>query len=182
MPIFNVLRLDPFTRVNDAFVMDHSIDAGPIASPNRPAIIDSPPHTNQTRYQADFYKHIACDLVVETVLDYPYPYVSEKTLRPISCKRMFLILGPAGILSLLHQKGFCTFDDIIDESYDTIQDPCERFHAVMNQAEKFCDRPLQEIVQYLKDNQSRLERNFQNLKNLQTRELHELELSINGAY
>jgi len=178
MPIFNVLSLDPFIRVNDAFVMDHSIDARPIEFPIRPSIIDSEPNSKETRYQADFYQYIACDLVVETVLDYPYPYISEKTLRPILCKRMFLILGPVGVLSLLRNKGFYTFNDIIDESYDNISDPSDRFRAVISEAEKFCSRPLQEIVQYLEHSHSKFEHNFYTLTNLQELELLDLEKSL----
>jgi hypothetical protein len=174
MPIFNVLKIDPFTRVNDLFVQDQRIDASTNKVNIRHPLILSGPNSASSRYQAQFYQHAACDFVVETVLDYPYPYVSEKTLRPLASKRMFIILGPVGILKLLHSKGFETFDDFIDESYDTIQDPSNRFFAVNEQIHRFCNRPLEEIVQYLHNNQHKFDHNFDTLKALQQQELKEI--------
>lgn len=174
MPIHNLLTVTPLSRVYDFFVNNDEIDASVVTSPKKSAIVHSEPNSPSTRYQADFYQEIACDLVVETVFDYPYPYISEKTLRPIACKRIFIVLGPSGILSLLKTKGFATFDDIIDESYDNTLDPIERFKQVITETRKFCDRPLAEIIQYLKNNQQRFESNFQVLMNLQQQELQHL--------
>lgn len=178
MTICNLLRTDPMTRVNDSFVLDDLIDASPVISPKKSSIVQSAPNSIETFYQANFYQKIACDLVVETVFDYPYPCVTEKLLRPIACKRMFIVMGPHGILKLLVSKGFVTFDDIIDESYDEIKNPSDRFRKVISEARKFCDRPLSEIVQYLKNNQYRLEKNFRVLMNLQQQELQNLKSQL----
>ena len=174
MPIFNVLKIDPFTRVHDLFVQDQQIDALPNRVNIRHPLILSGPNSMSSRYQAEFYQHAACDFVVETVLDYPYPYVSEKTLRPRACKRMFIVLGPAGVLKILHCKGFETFGDFVDESYDAIQDPGDRFFAVNEQIHQFCARPLEEILQYLHINQHKFDHNFNTLKDLAQQELKEI--------
>lgn len=87
-------------------------------------------------------------------------------------------MGPHGVLQLLKSKGFVSFDNIIDESYDEIKNPVDRFQQVINETRKFCDRPLNEIVQYLKNNQHRLEKNFAVLMNLQQQELQELESQL----
>ena len=72
----NIIQITPFTRVNDLFVSAPDIDASiPTSNVSNP-LITSGPNSKDTRFQADFYKHIACDIVVETVFDYPYPYVS----------------------------------------------------------------------------------------------------------
>lgn len=169
-----LLKIEPFTRVNDAFVFNDDIDASPIDESVRNLLITTPPNCIQDRFQPDFYQNIACDIVTETVLDYPYPYISEKTLRPISCKRMFIVLGPTGILSHLHSKGFYTFGDFINEEYDSITDSSERFFAVTNEIDRLCDRPLEEIVQYLHDNSWKLEHNFEQLMLLQNKEIEKL--------
>jgi hypothetical protein len=174
MPIFNVLKIDPFTRVHDLFVQDQRVDALPNQVNIRHPLILGGPNSMSSRYQAKFYQHAACDFVVETVLDYPYPYVSEKTLRPMACKRMFIVLGPVGVLKILHSKGFETFGDFVDESYDAIQDPSDRFFAVNEQIHQFCARPLEEIVQYLHNNQPKFDHNFNTLKALQQQELKEI--------
>lgn len=175
MPVSRYLRIEPWSRVNDRFVTGDQIDAQPITKSVKHPLITSLPNSMSDRWQPGWYQHIACDIVVETVFDYPYAYISEKTLRPISCKRMFIVVGPAGILSHLRSKGFQTFDDFVDEDYDSITDPTQRFLAVIDQIYRFCDRPLDEVMQYLTSNRSRLEHNFENLMSLHNKELHDLE-------
>jgi hypothetical protein len=170
----NIIQVSPFVRANDLFVLIPGIDASaPPESISHPLISGGPNDTN-TRFQADFYKHIACDIVVETVFDYPYPYISEKTLRSFACKRMLILLGPVGSLRLLKEKGFKTFDDIIDEEYDNMQDPIQRFNAVVSEIKKFCNTPLDTIKDYIKENSDKFENNFLNLKNLQELELQKI--------
>lgn len=178
MPQFNLLRLEPFTRVNDAFVHDASLDATPLSQSRRHDMVTGKPNSADTRFQAGFYRYAACDFVVETVFHYPYAYVSEKTLRPMACKRMFVICGPCGVLALLRGKGFATFGDFIDENYDREADPVKRFQAVVREMRGLCARPLQQIVQYLEHNQDRLDHNFDNLMRLQNQELLALKARL----
>lgn len=176
MPIKHILYITPFTRINDEFITGNfPIDASPVNKNILSPIVEGGPNSSKFRFQADFYKKIACDVVSETVLNYPYPYISEKTLRPIACKRMFIILGAPYTLELLHSKGFQTFDDLVDETYDTILDPEERFLAVVSEVEKLCEKPTEEIVEYLRSIKSRLEHNFNILKNLENTEIQELK-------
>jgi hypothetical protein len=161
----------PLTRIHDQFIDNSDIDATPVTDSVVHPIIEGDPNNIKFQFQAKFYKKIGLDIVTETVFDYPYPYISEKTLRPIGSKRMFIIAGASGILSTLRSKGFETFDDIIDESYDSIVDPCKRFCAVVDAVESFTSLDLQTIRQYYIDNQQKFEHNFQTLKNLRSTEL-----------
>ena len=139
----NILKIDPAVRINDRFIINSNIDSSPPATHYSHPIIDSKPHS--TRYGADFYKKIALDIVTETVFNYPYPYISEKTLRPIACKRMFIIIGAPYTLALLKKDGFLSWGDIVNESYDQIEDPEKRFFAVTDAIKEFCalkDIPL----------------------------------------
>jgi hypothetical protein len=175
----NIITLSPMSRVNDLFVHSLEIDSNlPLANVYHP-LITSGPNSAETRFQANFYKHIACDVVVETAFNYPYPYVSEKTLRAFACKRMLIVLGSAGVLDLLKSKGFKTFDDIIDESYDNITDPIQRFNAVVLEIKKICNTPLDVIKNYIRENSNKFEHNFLNLKNLQEYELQEIAQKFN---
>lgn len=162
-----------FSRVNDEFVFDNLIDATPITETIKHPLIRGRPN-DDTRFQAKFYSKFALDIVTETVFNYPYPFITEKTLRPIACKRMFIVLGPTGILSTLKSKGFETFSDIIDESYDGMIDPTERFNAVIKSINLFVSLPLEEIKLYYHQNQNRFENNFQTLKNLRSTELADI--------
>jgi hypothetical protein len=124
--------------------------------------------------QEEFYKKIAVDLVTESVYNYPYPFVSEKTIRPIACKRLFIIIGSPGTLALLHSKGFETFSDVIDESYDLIIDPVKRWHALEHTITDFITKPLDEIRSIVQSKKSILDNNFLTLKNLQKLEIKQL--------
>ena len=135
---------------------------------------------NSTQYRAEFYSKIALDIVTETVFNYPYPYISEKTLRPIACKRMFIIVGATNTLATLKTYGFKTWSDLIDESYDSIADPEERFLSVVKSVNNFCKLPLADVKQFLLNNQDRLDHNFQVLQSLKTQEVSKLRSKLKG--
>jgi len=157
----------PWTRINEYWA-DSSVPWKPVEENYRDLLIQG--QANQTRFQTDFYRHIAVDIVTETVYNYPYPQITEKTLRPISCKRMFIVVGAPGILELLHKKGFKTFADVIDETYDTELNPVRRWHMVCKSIKNFVTKPMDEIRDIVYQHQETLEHNFQVLVNLETTE------------
>jgi len=164
----NLIKIEPFTRINDNFIRSSLLDATPVAQDILHPLITSGPSggANSTHFQADFYQHVALDIVAETVFHYPYPRICEKTLRPMNCKRMFVIVGPAHCLRLLHDKGFETFGDIIDENYDTIDDPEQRLLAVARAIEQFCAIDLEQIKSYYVNNRAKFDHNWHTMKNL----------------
>jgi hypothetical protein len=174
-----ILVPEVFTRVNDKFAQGNCVDASPILTDIKNVLIPGQPNNQSYRYQADFYKNFALDIVTETVFDYPYPCITEKTIRPIACKRMFILLGPAGVLDLLKSKGFTTFEDFVNEDYDTISDPIERFTQVVLSINEFLNKPLAEIKQYYHVNQQKFDQNFITLKNLRSVEYQQLFQKLN---
>ena len=102
----------------------------------------------------NFLSKAAFHIVSETVFDYPFQNCTEKTAQAILCKRPFVMIGPAGNLQYLQSKGFKTFGDIIDESYDGIDDPNLRFEAitklVLDLTQK-SQKELNEMVYCVKD-------------------------------
>lgn len=176
-----ILIPDPMTRVNDKFVTSDVIDASPLRQDIKSSLIPGPPNQVSFRYQADFYKKFALDIVTETVFDYPYPCITEKTLRPISCKRLFIVVGPVGVLALLKSKGFETFGDFVNDDYDSIVDPCQRFNKIVNTIEKFLTMSLHEIRSYYRMNQQKFDNNLQILKNLRFLEYQKLLESVSCA-
>lgn len=74
-----------------------------------------------------FYKDAFCNIVTETqyesnVLSIDSVFISEKTFRVLASSRPFIIIGQKHVLRNLHNLGFKTFNDIIDESYDDAND------------------------------------------------------------
>jgi hypothetical protein len=101
--------------------------------------------------------HIVC----ETVFQYPYPYFTEKTFRPILEKRPFLVLGAPGILKLLRSMGFKTFDLFWDESYDSITDPSQRMVAIANIIENITCKTVAQQQELCYSMKQILEYNYQ---------------------
>ena len=176
----NLLLVDTNSRINDWFVTSNRINCTYPAESLWTDLIPASQVAGSTLYRTDFYSKIALDVVTETVFNYPYPYISEKTLRPIACKRMFIIIGAADTLAILKIYGFKTWSDLIDESYDSISDPEERFLSVIESVNNFCKLSLTDVKQFLLNNQDRLDHNFQVLQSLKTQEVSKLRSKLKG--
>jgi hypothetical protein len=160
----------PWVRTNESY-LDGSIDYTiPLQDFSHKLIADAS-RSGDRPFVWSFYKKIALELVSETIFHYPYPYVSEKTLRPMLNHRMFIIAGPAGMLQLLKQKGFETWGDLIDESYDSISDPVQRLKQVRQALDNFLNLDIEIIKQYLQNNKDKLRHNAEHIAELKQQEL-----------
>jgi hypothetical protein len=81
-------------------------------------------------YNVQHYQQCAIDVVTETLFDDDRLHLTEKILRPIACGKPFILAGTWGSLAYLRSYGFQTFGKLIDESYDTVQDPAQRLQAI----------------------------------------------------
>lgn len=92
----------------------------------------------------------------DTIPDYaPYEmlFVSEKVHKPLAWGMPFVVLGPARSLAHMRSLGFKTFEPYIDESYDLIEDPEERYQAVLDTLKEFkssvyAKKELEDIAEY----------------------------------
>jgi hypothetical protein len=168
----------PWSRVNDQFIRSNQVDATPVLHDITHALVPPGIPNSSDVYCLEVYQHVALDIVTETVFNYPYPYISEKTYRPIVNQRMFVIVGAAGTLATLQRHGFETWSDIINEDYDAVQDPEQRFLAVVDAVTEFCQLPLKDIQHYMQHNQARFEHNYQLLLNLETVCLQQVQAQI----
>jgi len=78
-------------------------------------------------------------IVTETVFYYNKLHLTEKIFKPIVSKQPFMLLAAPGNLAYLKSYGFKTFDTLIDESYDNIQDPDLRIEAIVKQLSWYCN-------------------------------------------
>jgi hypothetical protein len=108
---------------------------------------------------ANFYNQFAIDIVTETVFDYPYVNITEKTFRPMVMLTPFVIVGSAGVLKHLKSFGIKTFHGYWNEDYDQIQDPRDRFIAVTKIIQQICSLPLVQIKELYADMLPILEHN-----------------------
>jgi hypothetical protein len=103
------------------------------ASANIPRTIDRLNFNNDV-LNVDAFWHV----VTETVFYYDKLHLTEKIFKPIVSKQPFLLLAAPGNLEYLRSYGFKTFEGIIDESYDNIQDHDARIESVVRQLTWYC--------------------------------------------
>ena len=70
--------------------------------------------------------------MIETTIHNDFAMFSEKEAKPIIAKRPFIIFGACGQLNAFRSLGFKTFDSVIDESYDTIEDKHTRWQKALD--------------------------------------------------
>lgn len=101
------------------------------------------PNEDSTRYQPLFLQRALWNVVTESVGDYPYGYLTEKTVKAILTKRPFVILGGQQSLKTVRDLGFKTFDRWIDETYDQHNTFANRVDQAISSLAKF-SAPLQQ--------------------------------------
>ena len=102
------------------------------------------PSTASADYNSIDYQSTQLEIVLETLFDDDRIQLTEKILRPIACGHPFMLLSTVGSLEYLQQYGFKTFANLIDETYDTIQDPLLRLQAVVAEMKRISNLPSDE--------------------------------------
>lgn len=80
----------------------------------------------------NIYNRTRYSLVAETCADNDWSFFTEKIVKPMLAKRLFVVASGQYYLQNLRSLGFKTFENIIDESYDSIADMPERMQSVCN--------------------------------------------------
>ena len=120
---------------------------------------------NQNKFEQPALKKTFLNVSVETVFKYPYPFVTEKTFRPILHKRPFVIVGAPHSLKFLRSIGFKTFDKFWDESYDNIENPDLRMKAVVDIVKQISNTPVAQLQELCYNMKTVLEYNFDHYVN-----------------
>jgi len=80
----------------------------------------------------DFYNNYPINIVTETLFFTDAAFTSEKIWKPMLLGQIFLVLASPLYLQALRDLGFKTFNQLINEDYDTIIDPLDRANALAN--------------------------------------------------
>ena len=128
-------------------------------------------NVNNDTLNTDAFWHV----VTETVFYYPKLHLTEKIFKPIASKQPFMLMAAPGNLAYLKSYGFKTFDSVIDETYDTIQDPDLRTQAVVKQLYWYCNLSPGEKTDVIKQLEPIIQHNFDHFygefRHIITREL-----------
>jgi hypothetical protein len=84
------------------------------------------------------YTQTAFSILSETQHNNSVYMLTEKTAKVTLGRRLFVAFAGPGFLQLLRNTGFQTFDGIIDESYDLIENDQDRWQAAFDQVIKLC--------------------------------------------
>jgi hypothetical protein len=93
----------------------------------------------------DIYNQTAYSLVCESQHENLFSFFTEKIVKPMIAKRLFLVVSGRQFLHNLRQLGFKTFDGIVDESYDQEWNLQRRIQMVMQEMNRI-SRLDQEMV------------------------------------
>lgn len=97
------------------------------------------------------YNRTAYSLVCETTVDNRLVFFTEKTVKPILARRLFVLLGSYRALEKLRLLGFRTFDGIIDEKYDLVENTQERHELALDQLQWLCYQDQATILNKVTD-------------------------------
>lgn len=109
-----------------------------------PNDVDMSNFQGQRHFDPNWYDQTYFSIVVETsVNSQPNSrlFITEKTYKPLAFQHPFVVYGNIGTLTQLKKLGFVTFDNLFDESYDSISNPIRRASAIIQCIDQFQREP-----------------------------------------
>ena len=92
------------------------------------------------------YNETAYSVVTETNFMNSYTFYTEKIVKPILSERLFVAFCGQHYLRNLHNLGFRTFSNIIDESYDEEPEIAKRYSMIYEQMLYLFNQPQKKIL------------------------------------
>jgi len=151
----------PPSTIDEAWNFNYNVNSSPCGEYRDPLITGKPnQHQDNKTIFCDFYKNFAIDVVTETVFQYPYPQITEKTIRPIVHEKLFILVAPANTLAMIHKFGFKTFPEFIKEDYDTIKDPHVRLQFIVDELTRISKFSIDDIRKTMLQYKDTLKHNY----------------------
>lgn len=88
----------------------------------------------------------AClNIITETTSRNDTPQLTEKSFKPILAGQFFIMIGSRGLIQYMRDIGFDVFDDVINHSYDNIEDDRERISTAVKELDRLNDTDLYKL-------------------------------------
>jgi hypothetical protein len=97
---------------------------------------------------------------------------AEKTAKCFQARRLFVVFAISGFLKQYRDRGFETFGDVIDETYDNEKHAITRWDRAFKQVQWLCSQDLPALLQKLKP---RLDHNHNRLYEFEREKRQELQ-------
>ena len=111
-------------------------------------LLQNDEHNIHTMHVREHYTNSYLNIVLESHMDVDQSngvFLTEKTFKPIKHAQMFVIFGAQGSLQLLRDMGYKTFEHVIDNKYDDIENTTERWKKAMDTVITILERSNSEI-------------------------------------
>jgi len=144
----NPIQIHQFPGL-DAY-MDEFLSCGPYTCDT----LTPDEHNSHWTLVKEHFEDSYCHLVLETFFDADGSggaFLTEKTFKPIRHGQPFVIFGTAHSLATLRKLGYRTYDQYIDNSYDTVTDNTERFIKLIDTVHNLSNQDLHTWFEQLAD-------------------------------
>ena len=85
-------------------------------------------------------------VVTETNFEIPHNYCTEKIYKPILMGHPFIAVSNYKFYQHLKDRGYETFESLIDESFDNIENNEDRLTSIVNSIDKLCQQNLNDFL------------------------------------
>jgi len=96
--------------------------------------------------RADPYIDSYFSLVTETVVDYPHSFRTEKIAKPLLLGHPWIAAANRGFYRDMRNLGFRTFEQVIDESFDLIDNTQDRLDRIAEIVSDLCQQDLASFI------------------------------------
>ena len=103
-------------------------------------------HNDHSITVADHFAQSYCSIILETHFDADSSggaFLTEKTFKAIKNGHPFVIVGPQGSLSTLRELGYRTFDQVIDNTYDSVPNNTQRWQQALQAIKQIKSQDMQ---------------------------------------
>lgn len=128
-----------------------------------------------TAFHAPYLAQGLVYVITETLMQYPYPYITEKTWKAMLVPVSFMLLAAPNSLAWLRDQGFQTFGQWWDESYDCLPRAADRVQAVVDQLCVLSKLDRDELDAMHHAMQPTLQHNLATMAGLRQRELAKIQ-------
>jgi len=169
----NPIQIHQFPRLDT--YMDEFLAGGPYTCDT----LTPDEHNSHWTLVSEHFEDSYCHLVLETFFDADGSggaFLTEKTFKPIRHGQPFVIFGTAHSLATLRRLGYKTYDQYIDNSYDTVTDNTERFIKLIDTVRNLSNQDLHAWFEQLAEDARYNQELFVGSKYLR---LHKLATDLN---
>lgn len=122
---------------------------------------ENPDHYGDCLFNHEIYKQSYISFVTETAFQQEGLFITEKIFKPIVAGHPFIVLGQPFFLKELREMGYRTDFPGIDQTYDEIIDPIERFDAAHRSLERWTKYDRDTKIHLLKESIPIVEHNLE---------------------